>query len=122
MSPRHCLLFAETKSEGATEKNNRRRGGEDGKIRSRRRTTLRPGMRQECVTADRDRQNSRMASAKSRPEITRLPLEAIGAIAIYRIRAAVRQRSGLLSLSLAIFHKNGEGKERRVRRELELKS
>ena len=116
MSPRHCLLFAETKSEGATVKNNRR-GGEDEKIRSRR-TTLWIGMGQECVTA-RPNANSRMASAKSRPEITRLPLEAIGAIAIYRIRAA-RQRSGLLSL--AIFHKNGEGKERRVRRELELKS
>ena len=118
MSPRHCLLFAETKSEEATVKSNRR-GGEDGKIRSRR-ATLWIGMGQECVTArPRPNPNIRMASAKSRPEITRLPLEAIGAIAINRIRAA-RQRSGLLSL--AIFHKNGEGKERRVRRELELKS
>ena len=103
MSPRHCLLFAETKSERATEKNNSRRGGgEDGKIRSRRRTTLRPGMGQECVTARPNPNIRMMASAKSRPEITRLPLEAIGAIAINRIRAA-RQRSGLLSLSPSLF-------------------
>ena len=118
MSPRHCLLFAETKSEGATEKNNRR-GGEDGKLRSRRRTTLRPGMGQECVTARPNPNIRMMASAKSRPEITRLPLEAIGAIAIYRIRAA-RQRSGLLSLPRH-FSQKRRG-ERRVRRELELKS
>ena len=117
MSPRHCLLFAETKSERSTEKNNRR-DGEDGKIRSLG-TTLRPGMGQECVTARPNPNIRMMASAKSRPEITRLPLEAIGAIAIYRIRAA-RQRSGLLSLPRH-FSQKRRG-ERRVRRELELKS
>ena len=73
----------------STEKKNNRRGGEDGKIRSRGGRHFGPEWGKN-VTADRDRPNIRMASAKSRPEITRLPLEAIGAIAIYRIRAGRR--------------------------------
>ena len=109
MPPRHCWLFAETKFEKSKEK-------EEWQRRQRWETTF----QRDREKSDRDDGERRMASAKSHPEITRPPMEAIDSMAIYRASAPRKTtvRSSVRS-SLSLFFTNRE--ECSVRGESKLK-